>query len=185
MITPKQFFVNFCLARASPSCGIGPCSIGQPPILPRVGLSSRYRTARTNDSVSVTRVIFWLDLLGHQLPYMAFSKYQGMITPRQFFVKLCPARASPLCGIGPRYIGRPPILPRAGLSSRYRTACTNDLVLVTGAIFWFRPFTGSPASLYGICKIPGTDNPTQHFSNSARPGLPLRVGSGLTQSDDP
>ena len=87
MITPRQFFVKLCPARASPSCGIGPRSIGRPPILPRAGLSSRYRTAHANDSVSVTRVIFWLDLSGHQLPYMAFSKYQGMITPRQFFVK--------------------------------------------------------------------------------------------------
>ena len=55
----------------------------------------------------------------------------------------------------------------AGLSSRYiciyRTTCTNDMVLVTRAIFWLWAFTGSPASLYGICKIPRTDNPAQYF----------------------
>jgi len=32
-------------------------------------------------------LIFWLDLSSQQLPHMAFSKYQRMITPRQFFVR--------------------------------------------------------------------------------------------------
>ena len=88
-----------------------------------------------------------------------------MVTPPNFicheYGQNRPARANPCVEHGLTPIGRPPVLPRAGLNPRYGIAAQPDSVGHQNNTL--ATTTGHPTSLYGNYpsgKIPGIGNPT-------------------------